>query len=56
MTAAINKAVQLNIYLRTEFPYLKADIVTDSVPTIIQKDGKHEMKERSAIHITLSKN
>jgi len=35
MTAAINKAVQLHSFLREEFPYLKAEIVTDSVPTLI---------------------
>jgi len=36
MTAAINKAVQLHLWLMQEFPYLKADVVTDSVPTIIE--------------------
>ena len=56
MTAAINKAVQLTLYLRKQYPYLNADIVTDSVPTIVQEeDGPHSIRERSAIHVTLTK-
>lgn len=35
MTAAIDKAVQLHLWLMDEFPYLIADISTDSVPTIV---------------------
>ena len=34
MTAAIGKAVQLYMFLMENYPYLKAEIVTDSVPTI----------------------
>ena len=34
MTAAIDKAVQLHLWLMQEFPYLSADIQTDSVPTL----------------------
>ena len=55
MTAAIEKAVALHLYLMQEYPYLKAEIVTDSVPSIVQTEGKVEVKERSAIHITLTK-
>ena len=55
MTAAIEKAVQLHLYLMQEYPYLRAEIVTDSVPSIIEREGKVELKERSAIHITLTK-
>lgn len=36
MTAAIENAVELYIYLMNEFPYLKAEIKTDSVPTVVQ--------------------
>jgi hypothetical protein len=39
MTAAINKAVQLHLWIMEEFPYLKADIATDSVPTIVEVEG-----------------
>jgi hypothetical protein len=35
MTAAINKAIELHAFLREEFPYLKAEVVTDSVPTLV---------------------
>lgn len=56
MTAAINKAVQLCLFLRRKYPYLHADIVTDSVPTIVEEEGGgHAVRERSAIHITLTK-
>lgn len=40
MTAAIEKAVDLHMYLMDEYPYLKAEIVTDSVPSIIEQEGK----------------
>lgn len=55
MTAAIEKAVELHLYLMQEYPYLKAEIVTDSVPSIVENEGKAELRERSAIHITLTK-
>lgn len=55
MTAAIEKTVELHLYLMQEYPYLKAEIVTDSVPSIVEKEGNVEVKERSAIHITLTK-
>lgn len=34
MTAAINKAVELHLWIMEEFPYLQSEITTDSVPTI----------------------
>ena len=41
MTAAIDKAVQLHLWLMDQFPYLTAEISTDSVPTIVEvKDKK----------------
>jgi DNA-binding protein len=55
MTAAINKAVQLQSQIRRQFPYLAVEVVTDSVPTLVEVDGKKELRERSAIHITLTK-
>jgi hypothetical protein len=55
MTAAIDKAVRLHVHLMEEYPYLNAQIVTTSVPSITNNDGNFELKERSAIHITLTK-
>jgi hypothetical protein len=55
MTAAIEKAVQLHLHLMDAFPYLKAEIKTDSVPSIVESEGNLQVKERSAIHITLTK-
>ena len=55
MTAAIEKAVRLHLYLMQEYPYLKPQISTDSVPSITSSDGNYQIKERSAIHITLTK-
>lgn len=55
MTAAIDKVVQLHLWLMEEFPYLKAEIQTDSVPTIVDVEGNKQIIERSAIHITLTK-
>jgi hypothetical protein len=55
MTAAIDKAVRLHVYLMEEYPYLNAQIFTNSVPSINNCDGNFELKERSAIHITLTK-
>lgn len=37
MTAAIDKAIKLYMYLMEGYPYLKADIQTDSVPVILEK-------------------
>lgn len=56
MTAAISKAIELHLWIMEEYPYLKAKVETDSVPTLISQDGKQELQERSAIHITLTKN
>jgi hypothetical protein len=55
MTAAIDKAVQLHLWLMEEFPYLVPEIHTDSVPTLVERDGQQKLQERSAIHITLRK-
>lgn len=43
LTAAINKAVKLALYLMDEYPYLEQKIFTDSVPTLnIRKTAKKE--------------
>lgn len=55
MTAAIDKAIKLSIHLMEAYPYLKSDVQTDSVPAILQKEGNLELKQRSALHITLTK-
>ena len=55
MTAAIDKAIQLHLWLMEEFPYLCPDVQTDSVPTIVEVDNEKRIVERSAIHITLQK-
>lgn len=55
MTAAIDKTVQLHLWLMEEFPYLKVDVQTDSVPTIAEVEGNKQIIERSAIHITFTK-
>ena len=55
MTAAIDKAIQLHLWLMEEFPYLCPDVQTDSVPTIVEVDNEKKIIERSAIHITLQK-
>lgn len=55
MTAAIDKAVKLYIYLLTEYPYLTSQVVTDSVPTVQGDSSDVCIKEKSAIHIILSK-
>ncbi len=34
MTAAINKAIKLALFLMDEYPYLEQKIYTDSVPTL----------------------
>lgn len=40
MTAAITKVAELSLYLRKQFPYLRTEICTDSVPTVVQlEDG-----------------
>jgi hypothetical protein len=44
MTAAIEKAVRLHLHLMEEYPYLKAQIITDSVPSISSSDGNFEIK------------
>lgn len=45
MTAAINKAVRLALYLMDEYPYLEQKIFTDSVPTLnIRKSKKKEKR------------
>ena len=55
MTAAINKVVELHLWLMEEFPYLHPEIVTDSVPGMVQEKGENRIVERSTIHITLTK-
>lgn len=41
MTAAINKAVKLALYLMEQYPYLQQKIYTDSVPTLnVEVKGK----------------
>jgi precorrin-6B methylase 2 len=44
MTAAIEKGVKLHVRLMEEYPYLKANIITDSVPTIANYDGELQVK------------
>lgn len=44
MTAAINKAVKLALYLMEEYPYLEQQVYTDSVPTL---NFKTEVEEQS---------
>ena len=56
MTAAIDKAIQLHLWIMEEFPYMRPVVHTDSVPTLVEVDGEKRLQERSAIHITLSKN
>lgn len=34
LTAAINKAVKLALYLMDEYPFLQQEIITDSIPTL----------------------
>ena len=56
MTAAIDKAINLHLWLMEEFPYLLPEIQTDSIPTIAETtEGEVKLIERSAIHITLRK-
>ena len=35
MTAAIDKAIKLSMQLMEAYPYLKAEVQTDSVPAIL---------------------
>ena len=35
MTAAINKAIELHLWILEEFPYLRPTVHTDSVPTLV---------------------
>jgi hypothetical protein len=44
MTAAIEKGVKLHVHLMEEYPYLKAHIITDSVPTITDLGGVLQIK------------
>ena len=55
LTAAIDKAIELHLWLMEEFPYLSAEVQTDSVPTLVELKGEPRLVERSAIHITLRK-
>lgn len=55
MQASIHKALDIALTLQDNNPDMTQEIVSDTIPTLVEEDGKRKIREVSAIHITLCK-